>query len=324
MRNDFRTTCLLVFLTFCLVGMAAGQTIQFGWPKKKSAAPAANSTPPPPPAAEEKPPVKDPLDRSADTVMRLLDNAIWIPDGQASQKQIYVISAPWCPYCQKVYQSTRTLGKKVQLRWIEMSGSHNDSLSYIGAIAQTRDPKLLDSMYKYVNPSPASSMTIAQNADAYNSIVGSAIEIALCYPQRAKCSGFPLLIWLEADGVHAGRWNTNVESILPAIVDRPQAAAIKPEGLNYLDIGYQTSVAPIQNIASGYYFAKWNDVRGHAQADESSPVVDVLNEGRGGAAIGQATVSNKRWIVFCQTREVPCNQFIFYPAAEVELGKPAR
>lgn len=56
--------------------------------------------------------------KQAENVLRLVGNLPWLPDGKEGDKVLYVIYTPTCPISQRLYDATRKLTDKVQIRWI--------------------------------------------------------------------------------------------------------------------------------------------------------------------------------------------------------------
>ncbi|HUE02215.1 MAG TPA: hypothetical protein VMR62_21780 [Bryobacteraceae bacterium] len=257
--------------------------------------------------------------RHAMYLMRLLDNAIWIPDGQASQKQLYVFVAPWCGYSQKAYMLTRGLGNKVQIRWIVTGGRDRNSYNFIAAAALQRDPQLLETMYKYVRQAPEASQDVGKNSSDYNYMTQEAFAVSGC-SNHWNCAGFPTFAWLQADGVHYGDSTTDVPSILSSIVERPEAASIRPGGLDYLAVNCLDAGVALQPIRPDYYFSNLKIARGHARPDAGSPIIEFLPKDKGHKASAQVVVDGERWIRLCVDKK--CDWAPFFREKDVYLGTP--
>jgi hypothetical protein len=85
---------------------------------------------------------------TTDEIFDLLDNLNWIPDGADNNKNIYVISAPWCSVSQKFYENTRSKIGEVQFRWLMAGSNDSDSLTKNQILTTSRDPKKLSELYR--------------------------------------------------------------------------------------------------------------------------------------------------------------------------------
>lgn len=173
-----------------------------------------------------------PVQGSAEYVMQLLDNAIWIPDGKVASKQIYVFAAPWCPYCAELYKNSRLVGNQAQLRWIELDARDDYNEDFIGEIAKTRSSKLLLTMYGLKHVAHDDAGPFGKSADWFN----TAVYFALRSLNPAWKGGYPTLMWLDAAGIYHVANRTQLTEALKTVVARPQAAEIHPIGLDMMDL----------------------------------------------------------------------------------------
>ena len=80
-------------------------------------------------------------------LMQVLDDAPWIADGPNGERQIYVLSAPWCAPCRQLYDTTGRMRDKVQFRWIEMDATDAAQENLVALAATTRTAEVLDAIY---------------------------------------------------------------------------------------------------------------------------------------------------------------------------------
>jgi len=76
-----------------------------------------------------------------------LFNLAWIADGSPWQKHLYVLFAPWCPYCKALFHDSRGLVSGLQIRWIPAGSRDEKSRKYNVALARSRDVKVLNELF---------------------------------------------------------------------------------------------------------------------------------------------------------------------------------
>lgn len=98
----------------------------------------------------------------ADNAFRLIDNLPWLPDGKEGDKVLYVIYTPTCPFSQKLYDATRKLTDKVQIRWIPVDPDGSLNSMYVH-----RDPETVRRAFKSSQIPPDGDKTKTANINAY-------------------------------------------------------------------------------------------------------------------------------------------------------------
>jgi len=80
-------------------------------------------------------------------LFQTLNDLSWVADGSAGSRFVYVIYAPWCPYCKKLYAETRGLASSVQIRWIAAGSTNERARLNNIKIASSRDPAKLRELF---------------------------------------------------------------------------------------------------------------------------------------------------------------------------------
>ncbi len=162
---------------------------------------------------------------NADQMFAVLDNLGWVPDGAPNARHIYVISAPWCPYCKDLYKKTRRLNSTVQFRWI-MVGAQNANDSRTNQLLSfTRDPQLLNTALTSgtLNVSPPLNSDFSQS---WNVISLRAIK--KCIDLKAnRQTGYPALIYFAHGDWRIGG-SGDIGKIVSEVAPRPEAKNIRP------------------------------------------------------------------------------------------------
>ena len=166
------------------------------------------------------------------TTLSYLDNAAWIPQGRPSDKQAYVVAAPWCPYCQALYKAAGTAKLDVQLRWVMAYPRDAQSEAKNRYAAITRSTEALDHTYKTGAPLP-NLPDDARWLAAWN----DGVRLALQPRENARIAGTgagygatPSVYWPTADGLalRTGFNPGDIQKLFQGIVARPEAKDIVP------------------------------------------------------------------------------------------------
>lgn len=233
-------------------------------------------------------PVETPAQNSAEYVMQLLDNAIWIPDGKVASKQIYVIAAPWCPYCAELYRNTRLVANQVQLRWIESNSRDDYNADFIGEIANAPTPEILLAMYGPKRVAHRDAGPIGKRADAYNTAVATTLQSL----NPSWSGGYPSLVWLDTAGTYHIQNRAHLAEAIKSVTARPWAASVHPIGFDMMKI---TRVPP-KHADAAVYIAR---AAAHLYWDPSTkaPIVgDLKNDGKTYKIKSLVTINGNIWV----------------------------
>ena len=109
----------------------------------------------------------------ADQMLSAVENAVWAADGQAADKQVYVVYNTECPWSQKLYKDTRGMGGKVQFRWIPATGAGAQG------VAALRDAAAVGDAFAGRSPNPGDAAR-AQRAVDYNALRAEKDRLTAC------------------------------------------------------------------------------------------------------------------------------------------------
>lgn len=164
---------------------------------------------------------------SAAPAAQLLDtveNAIWTADGQAANKPVYVLYSTECAWSKKLYEDTRSLAGKVQLRWIPVAGG-----TATGVVA-ARDGASLAGAFSGRSARVADAAT-AQRGLAYNHGVMDSVNYQMRPYDRSTTFAFPTLVYRTSKGVKLVAGNPRNLAALPAEVVAQPGTASTPAGI---------------------------------------------------------------------------------------------
>jgi hypothetical protein len=237
-----------------------------------------------------------PILRSAAAVpdsdlLKVLDNALWIPDGKTSARHIYVLAAPWCGYCQAFYQQTRQRLAGVQLRWIETAGRDAASTPFEVAAGLSRDPIFLAQMYGTPRqPPPALRDTsLKSNVQRYN--FGIELTISRARFREGEVSFPTLVLKTGTDTAILKGLLQDLPSVFARVTPRPEAADIEPNGPGLVARPFQS-----QPIARRRYFTNRDDMPVFALPSEAAPIVALYARNRGLQGIATVESNGTKWI----------------------------
>lgn len=236
--------------------------------------------------------------KTESALLAALDNSIWVPDGPPSDKQIYVISAPWCSFSRQLYGQSRAVTGEVQFRWVELDPRDPGSSDYIAQGAVEPNGTVLKQMYDTRAPAPPGNPVVRDNAIKYNLVVARVINPmieTLIHAQRQGRrteTGFPVLIWLTASGVRIyDGLPDSLKPMLDSVIARPEAAALAPAGREFL-----TSEYKLQPIQAKNYYANEDGVKLFAFPDTRSQLGLTLSKNAGLRGTGRVKVKGETWI----------------------------
>jgi thiol-disulfide isomerase/thioredoxin len=228
-------------------------------------------------------------------LLAALDNGLWIADGKPSEKQIYVLAAPWCGVCRSLYQRAGRYNDRVQFRWIEIEAKDQSAEDSVAEAATRRDVSVLQRIYETKEAPPRSDPGIRENAVRCNLAVERATEDILKRLARARGedeNGLPTLIWLTKDGVSISVGvPQRLDRLVNSVISRPEAAALRPRSLDFLNAQYRGD--PLPNRP---YFAKRDGVEVFGLPDSRSQLVFTMQKGTGFPAARRVSGGGEIWI----------------------------
>jgi thiol-disulfide isomerase/thioredoxin len=124
----------------------------------------------------------------------ILSHAPWIADGRPSQRYVYVLFAPWCPYCKVLFVETRRGHDSIQFRWI--AGGSRDAMSMnqnLNAVSR-RSTDVLAGIFRHAT---LDNLLSDDTAKALLARSESTIEEISA---RLSVTGYPTLIFADRRG----------------------------------------------------------------------------------------------------------------------------
>lgn len=226
-------------------------------------------------------------------MLSYLDNAAWVPDGPASERHVYVGSAPWCPNCKALHKRLRSYsGSGVQFRWIQGFSRDRTSERQNMAAAVRRDPNDLAALYG------SGKMPGADGEDArWLANWNDGLINALRHTMKGRLGRYatPVVIWPTSGGLTAALGaDVDVDGILQRVAARPDAKDIVPAATKF-----PGTVTGEKSIAPTALYASKRDVPLFAVPDASAPMVWRLAVRHGAKATRVATTRDRRrWAYF--------------------------
>ncbi len=168
------------------------------------------------------------LQMSDSELMNALDQTSWVPDGNANERHVYVIAAPWCSACKTLYARSRQFTKGVQFRWI-MTGGVKDSNSRLinSILSKNRSSALLDDVYTTgkISSGAGYNPTIINN---WNELTKETLKKNLS-SRAGESTGYPTLVFYDGQKcrVVSGQ-PKDLSGLVAKVGKRPTARDIVP------------------------------------------------------------------------------------------------
>lgn len=206
----------------------------------------------------------EPAARLLDTV----ENAIWAADGQAADKPVYVLYSTECAWSKRLYDDTRGLAGKVQLRWIPVAGGT------AGGVVAARDAASIAGAFGGRGPRGV-DVAAAQRGLAYNQGVMDSINYQMRPYDRSSTFAFPTLVYRTSKGVKLVAGNPRNLAALPGEVLPQPATMPTPSGV-------ALSSHPL-SLVNSRNLPKWSHRQArpvvfHAAPSRQAPPIDDLDK----------------------------------------------
>jgi len=157
-------------------------------------------------------------------LMDTVENAIWAADGQPAAKPVYIVYSTDCAWSKRLYEETRGLAGKVQLRWIPVTG---------GTAASVVTERSAASVANAFAGRPSRVADAgAQRGVAYNLGVMDSITYQLRGYDRSSTFAFPTLVYRSGKSVKVVAGNPrNLAALSAEVLNQPDAADLVPAGI---------------------------------------------------------------------------------------------
>lgn len=198
-----------------------------------------------------------------------VENAVWASDGQAADKPVYVVYSTDCAWSKRLYEESRALAGKVQLRWIPVAGG-----TAAGVVAQRDAASVAGAFAGRASRLPADGS--AQRGLTYNQGVMDSINYQLRKHDRSSTFAFPTLVYRTGKGVKVVAGNPRNLAALPSeVMNQPAKAASVPAGI-------ALSAQPLSLLRSRN-LPKWSHRQAspmvfRAAPSEQAPPIDDLDK----------------------------------------------
>jgi hypothetical protein len=216
----------------------------------------------------------------AEALISSLENALWIPDGTAADKQIYIVYSTACGFCKKFFGDSRALTSKVQFRWVT-----HCCIGYGGEyVAEQHTPAAIGEVYAKRGGS-AKNMERAKREIYINVWASNALP-------KANNIFYPTFVYRTANGVVVNYGApADLKKMVASVVNRPDRANYRSQGQAFLD--KTIAMTPPGKLKQYVNKDQKNAVPMYAQPDITSQKVEDISFSYGYPVIG---IANKEWI----------------------------
>ena len=207
----------------------------------------------------------------ADQMLATVENAAWASDGQAADKQVYVVYNTQCPYSQRLFKETRGLTGKLQFRWIPAMGNGAEG------VASLRSGDAVADAFAGRRPDPGDAARGRRAVD-YNAAVQVSIDYQLRGYDKSKSFAYPTLVYRTAKGVKVVAGSpANLAALPTEVASVPAKAAFTPAAVQLTAAPFVVSRS--RNLAKWYHDRPEPMVLRAAPSEMSAPV-DSLDKDR--------------------------------------------
>lgn len=239
----------------------------------------------------------------------LLYNLTWIPDGGPWEKHAYVVYAPWCPYCKRLYALSRPLAGRMQLRWIPAGSRTAQWRRYNAALGLSRDPRQLAAVFTAGRVTETGSKHFPSVDLNEGVIAAHSAEIS---ELAGRTWGFPTVVYRSAAGVKGFTGiATNFEDRLATAVDDPRYPVDRSKSLELLRRSFsETPLLDNQHVRG----RRRTDV--HALPFADAPVIGRFDAGESRLALAEIAADGGRWVAIPFYRD---DLRGYVPRAEIDI-----
>ena len=244
-------------------------------------------------------------------LMDTLDALSWVADGADSQRHAYVISAPWCGYCQRLYRRSRGI-EGVQLRWVKTDARSPEHERQIAAATLTRDPAVLDAIYMGQGSLP--EITDPEAGERLIAIHDASVQAIVSFlERRGGRLGYPTLIYAARDGVRVEPASEDPIAQLAAVAPRSDAVMGEPAA-------HHVATAELdEQPAAGVVVARAEGATVRAMPHRSGARILSLEPSQGVRAQSTLRVDGEQWYAVSVFRNGGVGYVL---AAESDLRAP--
>jgi hypothetical protein len=200
-------------------------------------------------------------------LMDAVENAAWATDGNLAQKPVYIVYNTECPWSKQLFEQTRALAGKVQLRWIPATGSG------AGAVTELRNTEAVGNAFagRAMNMADAAK---GQRAVGYNWNVQNSINYQMRGYDKSKTFAYPTLIYQTAQGVKVvAGIPQNLATLPDEVLSQPSKANLSPAALAI--VSQPMRLFPSRNLPKWYHTNSAPAIFRAAPDPRSAPVDDL-------------------------------------------------
>lgn len=227
-----------------------------------------------------------------------LDASITLSTNPQAPTAVYVIAAPWCPFCRQLYEAQAAANLNIDLRFVMTS--FRDLGSAVVAALFSGEADAAGFFYRNTRPQATG---LSPDAERYYEGINQVVINQAILSLQGRLTGinqgssgggrvsYPTVVGRGADG--------STSAVLGAfnfIEDLPSIAVPSAPTNNSAYMAYLREAPPISRINNRPYFAVRDGVELRAAPLASGPIVERLRNGSGYRMDGMTVVNGERWI----------------------------
>ncbi|MCO6188347.1 hypothetical protein [Rhizobium sp. L1K21] len=231
-------------------------------------------------------------------ILENLEKSIWLSTNTAAKRAVYVMAAPWCPFCHQLYEAQAAIEHDLDFRFVYMSFRRFGNAVANAYFSDRQDQVGLF----YENPNEKNNALSDKSAafiDEVNTVAGHIMAPAVgshISGSGGSSSGqsfaYPTVVFMDSQSrlqAMLGAWN----SLDYLISESGTATSPEADPGRYSDL---VRSPPVRRGVNRNHFAKVKGTYLYSAPRLDAPKVDVLEEGSGYFFEYSAEVDGEQWI----------------------------
>lgn len=221
----------------------------------------------------------------ADSILSTVENALWASDGSIAEKPVYIVYSTECGWSKRLYEQSRQLGDKLQLRWIPVAARGADTV-----VAERSGASVAAAFAGQFGSAP--DKALAKRGVDYNYAVMNSLSFQFKPYYNDNSFAFPTLIYQTADGVKVISGNPpSIDVLQQEVLTQPGKAGLQPAAV---ELTAEPVVVHKSPRLSAYVNLNSTSAKVFAAPDLRAPQLDLLAQGFEMPVTG--IVTNSPWI----------------------------
>ncbi len=225
-------------------------------------------------------------------LLAALEGSYWIALSEPRPKKVYVLAAPWCPFCRQLHKILSGQPSDIEYRFILTAPKSQADRIKIGHAAFSRAAAALDEIYRRGADAGRSATPAEAYADGLNDALWTAITPSL-QARSTLPVGLPALVFVSSGRLRVQSGVPADFATLSASVDAASTQTTQPRLPAWLAAPPQ-----LRTIETKIAYARHGDTGLYVAPDVSAAKLALLKTGQGFMAQAVTQQNGERWYAF--------------------------